>query len=56
MEDPKNANKGGQTKWFVRIDLQYAKKSIRSTDRAFHGLQNDVFSFSSMSSKRDAKL
>jgi hypothetical protein len=46
MEHHKNANQGAQTKWFVWIDLQYAKKSIRSTDRAFHGLQNVVFSFS----------
>jgi hypothetical protein len=46
MEDPQNRNYGGQRKWFVRMDLQYTKKSIRSTDKAFHGLQNDVFSFS----------
>jgi hypothetical protein len=28
MEHPKNANQGAQTKWFVCIDLQYAKKKV----------------------------
>ena len=41
---------------FFLIDLRNSKKSDRSTGRAFHEPQNDVFSFSSMSSKRDAKL
>jgi hypothetical protein len=41
---------------FFRIDLQNSKKSTRSPGRAFHGPQNDVFSFPSMPSKCDAKL
>jgi hypothetical protein len=47
MGDSKNANKERQTKCSFRINFEYVKKqNIDSTDRAFHGLQNDVFSFS----------
>jgi hypothetical protein len=41
---------------FFWIDLQNSKKITRSNGRAFHGSQNDVFSYYSMSSKHDAKL
>ena len=46
MQDSKDENKGVQRKWFVRIDLQYSEKSIFSTDKTFHGLQNGVFKLS----------
>ena len=46
MEEPKNENYGGQRDLFVQIYSQYAEKSILSTDRAFQGLENDLYSFS----------
>jgi hypothetical protein len=55
MEDPDNANRGEQIKGFVQVNLQYVKKCIHSTSRAFHGLQNGLFSLFIYGQKSTAK-
>jgi hypothetical protein len=55
MEDSENANRGERRKGLVQVNLQYVKKSTRSTSRAFHGLQNGLFSLFICGQKSGAK-
>jgi hypothetical protein len=44
MKCSQGANRAEQRKGFVQVNLQYVKKLILSTNRAFYGLQNGSFS------------
>ena len=55
MGASQNANRGEQRKGFAQANLQYIKKSIRSINRTFHGLQNGPFSLFICDDKTGAK-
>ena len=55
MAHSENANRGETRKGFVQVNLQHVKKSIHSTIRAFHGLQNGLFSLFMCGQKCGAK-
>jgi hypothetical protein len=44
MKDSHDASRAEQRKGFVQVNLQYIIKPILSTNRAFYGLQNGLFS------------
>ncbi len=44
MKYAQGANRAEQRKRFVQVNLQYVKKLIFSTNRAFYELQNGLFS------------
>ncbi len=44
MKDSQDTNRAEQRKGFVQVTLQYVKKPIVSTNRAFYGLRNGLFS------------
>jgi hypothetical protein len=55
MKDSHDANGAEQRKGFVQVHLQYVKKPILSTNRAFCGLQNGLFSLFFCAQKSGAK-
>ncbi len=54
-KDSRYANTAEQRKGFVQVNLQYAKKSILSINRAFYGLQNGLFNLFVCAQKSGAK-
>ena len=55
MKDSQDGNKAEQRKGFVQVNSLYEKKPILSTDRAFYGLQNGLFSLFICAQKNGAK-
>jgi hypothetical protein len=56
MKYAQDANRAEQRKGFVHVNLQYVKKLILSTNRAFNGLQNGLFSLFICVQKSGTKL
>jgi hypothetical protein len=55
MKDSHDASRAEQRKGFVQVNLQYVIKPILSTNRAFYGLQNGLFSLFVCAQKSGAK-
>ena len=55
MKDSQNANRAKQRKGFVQVNLQYIKNRILSTNKAYYGLQNGLFSLFIRAQKSSAK-
>ncbi len=56
MKYAQDANRAEQRKGFVQVNLQYVKKLILSTNRAFYGVQNGLFSLFICAQKSGTKL
>jgi hypothetical protein len=56
MKYAQDANRAEQRKGFVQVNLQYVEKLILSTNRAFHGVENGLFSLLSFAQKSGTKL